>query len=48
MEPGLSPAAPLNLITDPGTELFPAVTSERSDFPEDAKAPAPANAPAEA
>lgn len=48
MDPGLSPAAPLNLMTDPGTELFPAVTSERSDFPDEAKAPALALACAEA
>lgn len=40
MEPGLSPAAPLNLISDPGTELFPAVMSDKSDLPDDAKAPA--------
>lgn len=48
MEPGLSPAAPLNLISEPGTELFPAVTSERSAFPEEAKAPALAPAYEEA
>lgn len=48
IDPGLSPAAPPNLMTDPGTELFPAVTSERSAFPEDAKAPALALACAEA
>lgn len=49
MEPGLSPAAPLNLMTDPGTELFPAVIPERSAVPDDAKAPAwdEAKAPAE-
>lgn len=33
IKPGLSPAPPLNLIVDPGTELFPAVMPERSLFP---------------
>lgn len=34
ISPGLKPAPPLNLIVDPGMELFPAVMPERSLFEE--------------